>query len=96
MTGWAAERFGRTACRSSAIPHGGSPLMPSHSQGAERRLERRAGRAGSRLLLRALVVDGLTWVAWLLTGSSAHAADPSGDIATAARLSSIFAGPRDS
>jgi hypothetical protein len=84
MTDWEAERVERTARRSSAIPHGGSPLMPSHSQGAERRPERRAGRAGSRWLLRALVVGGLAGVTWLLTGSAAHAADQSGDVATAA------------
>jgi hypothetical protein len=78
MTDGEAERVERTARRSSAIAHGGSPLMPSHSQGAERRPERRAGRTGSRWLLRALVVGGLVGVVWLLTGSAAQAADPGG------------------
>ncbi|GIF44381.1 hypothetical protein BC793_1399 [Actinoplanes xinjiangensis] len=59
MTDWEAERFERTARRSAVNPHGGSPLMPSHSQGAERRPERRAGRTGSRWRRRALVVCGL-------------------------------------
>ncbi|GIE80952.1 hypothetical protein Aph02nite_69020 [Actinoplanes philippinensis] len=76
MTDCEAGRVERTARRSAVVPHGGSPLMPSHSQGAERRPERRAGRTGSRLLLRALVVGGLAGVAWLLTGSAAQAADP--------------------
>jgi hypothetical protein len=84
MTGWEVERGKRTARRYPAITHGGSPLMPSHSQGAERRPERRAGRTGSRWLLRALVVGGLAGVAWLLTGSAAQAADrgdgPSGSL----------------
>ncbi|MDI6099047.1 hypothetical protein QLQ12_30430 [Actinoplanes sp. NEAU-A12] len=84
MTGREVERDERTASRSSAITRGGSPLMPSHSQGAERRPERRAGHTGSRWLLRALVIGGLAGVAWLLTGSAAHAADqgdePSGSL----------------
>lgn len=77
MTDWGAERVERTACRSAVVPHGGSPLMPSHSQGAERRPERRAERTGSRWLLRALVVGGLAGVAWLLTGPAAQASDAS-------------------
>jgi hypothetical protein len=59
MTGRESGRDERNARRSSAITHGGSPLMPSHSQGAERRTERRAGHTGSRWLPRALVVGGL-------------------------------------
>jgi hypothetical protein len=57
MTGQVVEREKRTACRASAITHGSSPLMPSHSQGAERRTERRAKRTGSRWHPRALDVD---------------------------------------
>jgi hypothetical protein len=57
MTGQVVEREKRTACRSSAITHGSSPLMPSHSQGAERRPERRARHTGSRWYPRALDVD---------------------------------------
>ena len=79
MTDWEAGRDERTARRSAAITRGGSPLMPSHSQGAERRPERRAGRTGSRWLLRALVIGGLAGSAWLLTGSAAHAADRGGE-----------------
>lgn len=60
MTDWQAEREKRTARRSAANPHRGSPLMPSHSQGAERRPERRAGRAGTRFRQRASVVCGWT------------------------------------
>ncbi|KHD76321.1 hypothetical protein MB27_18120 [Actinoplanes utahensis] len=71
--GWGVERHERTASR-SVITHGGSPLMPSHSQGAERRTERRARRTGSRWALRALVIGGLAGAAWLLTGSAAQAA----------------------
>ncbi|MEU4621135.1 hypothetical protein AB0G04_14290 [Actinoplanes sp. NPDC023801] len=41
MTDREAAATSRSARRSSAITHGGSPLMPSHSQGAERRAERR-------------------------------------------------------
>ncbi|WP_433792840.1 hypothetical protein [Actinoplanes sp. CA-252034] len=88
MTDWEAERVERTAHRSGVVPHGGSPLMPSHSQGAERRPERRAGRTGSRWLLRALVVGGLAGVAWLLTGSAALAADP-GATSSGAALGSL-------
>jgi hypothetical protein len=83
MAGWEVERETRTACR-PVIAHGDSALMPSQSQGTERRPERRAGRAGSRWVLRALVVGGLAGAAWLLTGSAAHAADheaePSGSV----------------
>ncbi|BCJ43654.1 hypothetical protein GCM10010168_40370 [Actinoplanes ianthinogenes] len=76
MPGWRVERTPRTASRSVPVTPGGSPLMPPHSQGAERRPERRAGRAGSRWVLRALVVGGLAGAAWLLTGAAAHAAGP--------------------
>ncbi|MEV6303712.1 hypothetical protein AB0M02_30185 [Actinoplanes sp. NPDC051861] len=76
MAGWEVERESRTACRPAAIARGDSALMPSPTQGAERRPERRAGRTGSRWVLRALVVGGLAGAAWLLTGSAAHAADP--------------------
>ena len=75
MTGWGVERDERTASR-SVTTRGGSPLMPSHSQGAERRTERRAGHTGSRWALRALVIGGLAGAAWLLTGSAARAAGP--------------------
>ncbi|MBO3742006.1 hypothetical protein [Actinoplanes flavus] len=75
MADWGVERDERATCRSLPSTHGGSPLMPSHSQGAERRTERRAGRTGSRWILRAVVVGGLAGAAWLLTGSAAHAAD---------------------
>lgn len=75
MTGWEVERGMRAACRSLSIPVGSSPLMPSPSQGAERRPERRAGHTGSRWALRVLVIGGLAGVAWLLTGTAAHAAD---------------------
>ena len=72
MTGWGVERMPRTAVpASSVVPTGDSTLMPPHSQGAERRMERRAGRWG----LRALVIGGLAGAAWLLTGAAAHAAD---------------------
>ncbi|BAL85247.1 hypothetical protein AMIS_270 [Actinoplanes missouriensis 431] len=73
-----AGRGPRTACRSLSIPGGGSPLMPSPNQGAERRAERRAQNTGSRWAVRALVVGGLAGAAWLLTGTAAHAADHGG------------------
>ncbi|WIM96587.1 hypothetical protein ACTOB_000028 [Actinoplanes oblitus] len=76
MAGWRVERTPRTASRSVPATPGSSSLMPPHSQGAERRSERRAGRAGSRWVLRALVVGGLAGAAWLLTGAAAHAAGP--------------------
>jgi hypothetical protein len=75
MTDWEVEREARTACRSLSAPDGGSPLMPSPNQEAERRMERRAGHIGSRWALRALVIGGLAGAAWLLTGTAAHAAD---------------------
>jgi hypothetical protein len=75
MTKRGVERTTRTAYLSSLPPVGVSTLMPPHSQGAERRTERRAGRTGSRWALRALVVGGLAGAAWLLTGAAAHAAD---------------------
>jgi hypothetical protein len=74
MTGWGVERTARTAFPAS-VPPVASTLMPPHSQGAERRTERRAGRTGSRWGLRALVIGGLAGAAWLLTGAAAHAAD---------------------
>jgi hypothetical protein len=76
MPGWRVERTPRTASRSAMDTRGGSPLMPPHSQGAERRTERRAGRTGSRWVLRALVIGGLAGAAWLLTGAAAQAAGP--------------------
>lgn len=76
MTGRVVERDAQPTCRSAAVrPIGVSPLMPLHSQGAEQRKEHRAGRAGSRWGLRALVIGGLAGAAWLLTGATAHAAD---------------------
>jgi hypothetical protein len=70
------ERMSRTAFPASAgTLAGASALMPPHSQGAERRTERRACRAGSRWGLRAIVIGGLAGAAWLLTGVAAHAAD---------------------
>lgn len=76
MTGWEVERMPRAAVPvPSGAPTGVSPLMPPHSQGAERRTERRAGRTGSRWGLRVLVIGGLAGTAWLLTGAAAHAAD---------------------
>ncbi|GAA2680651.1 hypothetical protein [Actinoplanes palleronii] len=74
MPGWRVERKPRTASRFVPDAPGSSPLMPPHSQGAERRTERRAGRTGSRWALRALVISGLAGAAWLLTGAAAHAA----------------------
>jgi hypothetical protein len=76
MTGWGVERM-RTAVPASTWdrPTGVSALMPPHSQGAERRTERRARRTGSRWGMRALVIGGLAGAAWLLTGAAAHAAD---------------------
>jgi len=56
-------------------PAGVTALMPPHSQGAERRTERRARHAGLRWGVRVLVIGGLAGVAWLLTGAAAHAAD---------------------
>ncbi|GAA2844305.1 hypothetical protein Acy02nite_69350 [Actinoplanes cyaneus] len=76
MAGWRVERTPRAASGSVPATHGGSPLMPPHSQGAERRPERRAGRAGHRWFLRVLVISGLAGVAWLLTGAAANAAEP--------------------
>jgi hypothetical protein len=76
MTGRKVERAARTAYRSASVPSTGvSPLMPPHSQGAERRQEHRAGHTGSRWGLRVLVIGGLAGAAWLLTGAAAHAAD---------------------
>jgi hypothetical protein len=74
MTGWGVQRTPRTAYPTS-VPPVASALMPPHSQGAERRTERRAGRTGSRWGLRALVIGGLAGAAWLLTGAAAYAAD---------------------
>lgn len=75
MPGWRVERTPRAASGSVLSAPGGSPLMPPQSQGAERRTERRAGRAGSRWVLRAIVVGGLAGAAWLLTGAAAYAAE---------------------
>ena len=75
MAGREVERGMRAAYRSLSVPDGGSSPMPSQSQGAERRPERRAGLTGSRWVLRALVIGGLAGVAWLLTGTAANAAD---------------------
>ena len=76
MTGSGVERKPRTAYRAASVPSiGVSPLMPPHSQGAERRRGRRAGRTGSRWGLRVLVIGGLAGAAWLLSGAAAHAAD---------------------
>lgn len=76
MTGSGVERKPRTAYPAASVPSiGVSPLMPPHSQGAERRRGRRAGLAGSRWGLRALVIGGLAGAAWLLSGAAAHAAD---------------------
>lgn len=75
MTGWGLKRMLRTAVPTSVAPIGGSALMPPHSQGAERRTDRRTAGTGSRWALRALVIGGLAGTAWLLTGAAAHAAD---------------------
>ena len=76
MTGLGVERKPRTAYPAASVPSiGVSPLMPPHSQGAERRRGRRAGRTGSRWGLRVLVIGGLAGAAWLLSGAAAHAAD---------------------
>ncbi|GIF11555.1 hypothetical protein [Actinoplanes teichomyceticus] len=82
MPGWRVERTPRAALRSVPAAHGGFPPMPPHSQGAERRPERRAGRAGHRWVLRALVIGGLAGVAWLLTAAAAHAAGPGAEPVT--------------
>jgi hypothetical protein len=70
--------------------------MPPHSQGAERRTERRAGRTGSRWGLRALVIGGLAGAAWLLTGAAAHAADrdpaPEGSLLGSSLIGSVVDG----
>ena len=82
MTGRKVERATRTAYLSASVPSTGvSPLMPPHSQGAERRQEHRAGGTGSRWSLRVLVIGGLAGAAWLLTGAAAQAADrdPAGE-----------------
>jgi hypothetical protein len=65
--------------------------MPPPSQGAERRTERRARRAGSRWGLRALVIGGLAGAAWLLTGTAAHAADHDPAAAESSLLGSVAA-----
>ena len=75
MTEWGVERASRAAFPAPpVVPAGDCSLMPPPSQGAERRTERRARRAGSRWGLRALVIGGLAGAAWLLTGTAAHAA----------------------
>ena len=75
MTGWEVERTPRAAYPVSWLPGTVSSPMPPHSQGAERRTERRAGRTGSRWALRALVIGGLAGAAWMLTGAAAQAAE---------------------
>lgn len=52
---------------------GGSSLMPSHSQGTERRPERRAERTGFRPAPRALVVGRPAGTPRPPIGSSTHA-----------------------
>jgi hypothetical protein len=95
MTGWGVERTPRTAYPAS-VPPVASTLMPPHSQGAERRTERRAGRTGSRWGLRALVIGGLAGAAWLLTGAAAHAADrepaPEGSLLGSSLIGSVVDG----
>jgi hypothetical protein len=72
MAEWGVRRTARTAVPAPSVaPSGVRAHMPPHSQGAERRTGRRAGRWG----LRVLVVGGLAGTAWLLTGAAAHAAD---------------------
>ncbi|GAA1584661.1 hypothetical protein GCM10009828_006140 [Actinoplanes couchii] len=58
MKSWGVERDERTASR-SVIPHGSSSHMPSHSQGTERRPERRAGGTAHRCAPRARVVSAV-------------------------------------
>ncbi|WP_157411009.1 hypothetical protein [Actinoplanes rectilineatus] len=60
------------------VIHSGSALMPFHNQGTARSPERRAVLTGHRWVLRVLVVGGLAGAAWLLTGTTAQAADPAG------------------
>ncbi|AEV81045.1 Polycystic kidney disease protein 1-like 3 [Actinoplanes sp. SE50] len=93
MAGWRVERTPRTASRSVPVTPGGSPLMPPHSQGAERRPERRAGRAGSRWVLRAFVVGGLAGAAWLLTGAAAHAAGTGAEPVPVAQAAGLTENP---
>ena len=95
MTGWGVERTPRTAYPTS-VPPVASALMPPHSQGVERRTERRAGRTGSRWGLRALVIGGMAGAAWLLTGAAAHAADrdpaPEGSLLGSSLIGSVVDG----
>jgi hypothetical protein len=93
MTVWRVERTSRTAFPLPSVAStGDSSLMPPPSQGAERRTERRARRAGSRWGLRALVIGGLAGAAWLLTGTAAHAADHDPAAAGPSLLGSVVAG----
>nr|GID90167.1 hypothetical protein Ade03nite_90910 [Actinoplanes derwentensis] len=55
MKSWGVERDERTTSR-SVITHGGSSHMPSHSQGAERRPERRVGCAPRAFVVSAVGV----------------------------------------
>ncbi|SNT08658.1 hypothetical protein SAMN06264365_1381, partial [Actinoplanes regularis] len=90
MPGWRVERTPRAASGAVSSALGGSPFMPPPSQGVERRLERRAGRAGSRWVLRALVIGGLAGAAWLLTGAAAHAAGPELEPVSGSSLETAF------
>ncbi|HEY7271144.1 MAG TPA: hypothetical protein VH502_00325 [Actinoplanes sp.] len=93
MTGWRVERTSRAAFRSPSIElTGDRSLMPSPSQGAERRTERRARRTGSRWGLRVLVIGGLAGAAWLLSGTAAQAADHDVAAAGPSLLGSVVAG----
>jgi hypothetical protein len=92
MTVWRVERTSRAAFPAPPVASTGDrSLMPPPSQGAERRTERRARRAGSRWGLRALVIGGLAGAAWLLTGTAAHAADHDPAAAGSSLLGSVVA-----
>jgi hypothetical protein len=85
MTGWVGEH--KRAALASVPAAGVSALMPPHSQGAEKRVERRR-----RWALRALVVGGLAGAAWLLTGAAAQAADHEETAGGSSLLSSVVRG----
>jgi hypothetical protein len=100
MTRWGVERTQRTAIPATpGVPTGASTLMPPHSQGAERRTERRASRTSTRWGLRTLVIGGLAGAAWLLTGAAAHATDrdpaPEGSLLGASLIGSVVDGDVD-